>query len=913
MTMLRSLVFLSLFLPLFSSAGSLDLISVSKDFLYNTKTGEVFIVENKVGMTIVGLKLDKDLSRDSFKEVEVYTDAKQRRYVGLRVLNKEYLVSKSNNGSWNMIYEVQDRYSSQSEAQPKKITMLISDKLGIFISIRSATFGQNANWWVNKDYIGEDSGQIIADLVRTFTNEIPRVGVPSLETLDAYIKLHQPIIHKTLSNRFQLLLAETKTSGDSRLSQTADDSNKPVDAEPKESKTTVVDPNKSLSPEVVPDFSIHGTGELGKGRRPGPLYPVAVTEPSKPSIPAAAPLAAQATPPAIDESKSPALERKTIFVKDPGGKPTDAWALIDGVTDNLLKMAEGKVYLEDPDLRKIEDRILRNLLKPEGGGMKLLGPPGTGKSFLLERLAIRFAKGDVPQALKGYQIYKTSAVQLEAGTNYVGTIESTMNALIEVSKQHKILWIVDEAHSLRSMGISSKRPTNALQSLLPGMAEGYMKFLLASTPDNWSAAFDSDPAFDRRLDRVDLIEATHEQLILRLKNWGQRYQLPNLSDSVLERVIFYSGEFAIEGSQMSKATSLLSEIASLKMMNSDQSPVSDADVMKAAKELYNVDPAELESEKKVQRYRTLQASFDNLVGQEEAKESILRNTRQVFAGVVDRNKPRQRVLLAGLKGQGKTEMIRLFADSMGLPSDNRLVMSEYSTSYDVNRMKERIAQLVRRNPFTVLFFDEIEKAHPDVQKALLGILDSATMTYTAQESAPIKISLRNASVFMATNAGSDFIMRNSSNTSKVKMGFINGDSAEAVKEVSSNQFRQALIADGLNEYLLDRMSVVTPFKVLTKDEFKKVLEIHFKKGIREIERNSKTVVEIKNLPELINSLGEKLYFPGVSNREVERIVNDELRQKVADVIFETNSKKVQLNWEAGALQPMISCEGVFVR
>jgi ATP-dependent Clp protease ATP-binding subunit ClpA len=348
-------------------------------------------------------------------------------------------------------------------------------------------------------------------------------------------------------------------------------------------------------------------------------------------------------------------------------------------------------------------------------------------------------------------------------------------------------------------------------------------------------------------------------------------------------------------------------------MNSDTTPVSEADVSQAVKELYNVDPAELETEKKIERYRKLQASFENLVGQEEAKESILRNTRQIFAGVVDRNKPRQRVLLAGLKGQGKTEMIRLFAESMGLPEDNRLVMSEYSTSFDVNRMKQRIAQLVRRNPFTVLFFDEIEKAHPDVQKALLGILDSATMTYSAQENTPIKISLRNASVFMATNAGSEFIMRNASSSPKVKMGFINSDSPEAAKEVSSNQFRQALVADGLNEYLLDRMSVVTPFKILTKDEFKKVLEIHFKKGIKEIEKNSKTVVEIKNLPELINSLGEKLYFPGVSNREVERIVNDELRQKVADVLFEAGGQKVLLNWDAGALQPMISCEGVFVR
>lgn len=779
--------------------------------------------------------------------------------------------------------------------------MLVADKLGIFMTVRSSTFGQNADFIVNSSITGDDMGQVLKNLMRSFMSEIHRVGIPNLDMLESYVKSNQPSIYRALTNNYNLLQAEVKPSTQKPDQKPANsDANQP-DQKTEQKEPTSVNPNRSTSPEVIPDFSVRDSSHTGKGRRLGPMHPMPLPE-------------AKAQAPEVPKVEIKLPRREQVFAKDPEGKPVDAWKIIDGVADDLRKIAVGKAYLEDPDLRKIEDRILRNLLKPQGGGMKLLGPAGSGKSFLLERLAIRFATGDVPVDLRDYHVLQTSAVQLEAGTNYVGTIESTVNAMIETSKSHKILWIVDEAHALRSSGTHSKKSTNILQSFLPGMATGYLKFLFASTPDNWSEAYESDPAFDRRLDRVDLPEANHEQLIQRLRNWMKNYNLPEISEKALERIIFYSGEFAIEGSQLSKSTALLSEIASIKVMNSDRSEISVEEVKAAVKELYNVDPAELETERKIERYRKLQANFENLVGQEEAKEAILRNTRQVFAGVIDRNKPRQRVLLAGLKGQGKTEMVKLFAEAMGLPTDNRLVMSEFSTPYDTNKMKERIAQLVHRNPFTVLFFDEIEKAHPDVQKALLGILDSGMMTYTHKDSSPLKIMLKNTSIFMATNAGSDFIMQNARTATKVQLGFINSDSSsKASRDVPQNQFRQALVADGLNEYLLDRMNVVTAFKILTKGEFKKVLEVHFRKGIREIERNSQTNVEIRNLGELVQSLGDKLYFPGISNREVERIVNDELRQRVADVVFESGSQKVQLDWKAGSLQPALRCDGIFIK
>lgn len=609
----------------------------------------------------------------------------------------------------------------------------------------------------------------------------------------------------------------------------------------------------------------------------------------------------------VQDSSKP--EIPTIPVTDERGERTDAWKVVESYTSDYLEDVKNDTYEPIEELRQIEDKILKNFLKAEGGSVKLLAPAGVGKSVLMRRIAYRLLVGDVPESLKKFRVRYFSAASLEAGSKFVGTIEARMNAMMEVSKRVPVLWFVDEAHGLVGTGTSEGRPTNILQSIKPALAAGIIKWLAASTPSEWAAAFATDEAMDRRFVRVDLTVPDRDLLLKILNKWLVKYNKEPLSEALLEKVIFYSNEFGVEGAQPSKATQLLNEIYANADFKDQKTPITLADVQAAVYDLYNVNPAEMESDKMKERFSRLQERLQDIIGQDMAKNAILSQTLQIMTGMHDRSKPRYRFMFTGDKGLGKTEIVKIFAQSMNLP-EGRIVMSEYATPHDIESFKARIAQLVRIHPMTVLSFDEFEKAHPQVQQALLGILESEAFTYTIRENGIIRsatVQIKNASVFILTNAGASYLAsRLFAAPKSQKIGFalpgVEPEQKDTRPAFSQQEYRWSIVQDGIDAYVLDRMDAVIPFLYFTPQEFAQIVYLHAKKIVDGINKSSAIQFVFENYKDFAVDFTNNNFHPQSSAREVLRVLNQYIRQNLAILSIDRPAREtVRIGWHEGNL------------
>ncbi len=596
-------------------------------------------------------------------------------------------------------------------------------------------------------------------------------------------------------------------------------------------------------------------------------------------------------PKAPGSEKDEQSAQPTITTKGEDGQTTDAWSVANAFTTDHIEETLDFTYTDVPELRAIEDQILRNFIQFELGSVKLLAPAGVGKTYLMKRVAYRFRVGDVPNILKDYKIRGFTGASIDAGTKYVGTLEARAQALVKISKVEKIIWFVDEAHTLSGVGTSESRKSNLMQILKPGLSDGYIKMLMASTPKEWNDNFAKDTALNRRLGEVRISTPNQETLTKIINNWVSSKGLEPLTDDVLKMVIFYSNEFGIEGVQPSKATKLLNSVYSFYQFENTTGTVSLQLLKKAVQSLYGVDPAELDFDRRKYRYGRLVEELDNLVGQEEAKAAILERARQIMSGIYDRTKPRYRLLFSGPKGQGKTEILRLLAKAYDQTEPHRVVMSDLTSPYMVDELKTRIGNILQTNPMAIIFFDELEKAHPAIQRVLISVLDSGEVTYTSRHGGEVTIitlALKNSSIFASTNAGSDYITKLSSGKGAIGFG------PQTQQKMNPAELRKQIIADGVDEFVLDRMDGVVPFDYANIEEFSIIIHKQILSIIKNLKDINKLNVSIPDLEGLSNQLAELYYTPEPSIRDIERLIESNIRRPIANLIFDLESTDIDI-------------------
>lgn len=444
---------------------------------------------------------------------------------------------------------------------------------------------------------------------------------------------------------------------------------------------------------------------------------------------------------------------------------------------NLTKAAaEGE--LEPLIGRQAEvDSMIRVLGKKTKNNPLLIGEPGVGKSALAEGLAGRIARGDVPPMLRNTQIYALDMAQVIAGSKYRGEFEERIKrVLASVQEMGNVILFIDEMHTLIGAGSSSEGSMDAANLLKPALARGQVRVIGATTYKEYRKYVEKDAALARRFQRIDVREPDREQthrILSGLRARYEDYHQVTIGDDALEAAVELSARFVTDRCMPDKAIDLMDEAASMaKLANWDEAPdeivIRAQDVAKVVSQWTGV-PVERVGTDQQQDILNLESRLkQRIVGQDEAVQSIARCLRRSRAGLGDPTRPLGVFMLLGPSGVGKTELCKALSEALFGSEESliRIDMSEYSEEASASRLigsppgyvghgeGGQLTDAVLKRPYSVVLFDEIEKAHHKIFSLLLQLLDDGQLT----DSVGRKVNFKNTIVVMTSNAGVSFDM-----------------------------------------------------------------------------------------------------------------------------------------------------------
>ncbi len=411
------------------------------------------------------------------------------------------------------------------------------------------------------------------------------------------------------------------------------------------------------------------------------------------------------------------------------------------------------------------ERVVAILSRRSKNNPVLVGEPGVGKTAVVEGLAQRIAAGDVPAALRDKRILSLSLGPLVAGTKYRGEFEGRVKRILEEVKRsaREIVLFIDELHAL--VGAGAAEGSLDLSSMIkPELARGELQCIGATTFDEYRKYIETDSALERRFQPVTVDEPTVAQTADILRGLRGRYgdhHGVDISDAAIEAAATLAARYIIDRFLPDKAIDLIDEAASSVALRGG-GIVDVADVAAIVSKWTGIPQGALTEEQSRSLLDLEQALAKRVVGQERAIAAVAQAIRRGRAGLKDPRKPVGGFLFLGTSGVGKTELARAIASELFGTEEAlvRIDLTEYTESHTVSRLlgappgysghdePGQLTEPVRRRPYSVVLFDEFEKAHADVAAILLQILDDGRVTDAKGRA----IDFRHAIVILTSNA-----------------------------------------------------------------------------------------------------------------------------------------------------------------
>lgn len=624
----------------------------------------------------------------------------------------------------------------------------------------------------------------------------------------------------------------------------------------------------------------------------------------------------------------------------------------DGKYDNIIGREE-----EMKRIMKILGRKMKN-------NPCLVGEPGVGKTAIVEGLAQLIAKGNVPENFKGKRIISLDLSAMISGSKYRGEFEERFKRVIVEAKDNKdIILFIDELHTIIGAG-NAEGSLDAANILKPELARGSIKVIGSTTTREYRKYIEKDPALERRFQPINIAEPSEEETIEILKGIRRSYESYHnvrISDEAINAAVKLSKRYVHDRFLPDKAIDLIDEASASKKINSigtiggDRSNLG----MKLAEIIQERDEAmvlgdfdlaaslrksELEIRKKInnkkkkelakpgQKYNIISESditeiisswtgiplskidmneskrllnienemHKRVIGQEDAVKSVANAIRRGRTGLKDPKKPVGTFLFLGPTGVGKTEVSKALAEAL-FGDEHSLIrfdMSEYTESYSISKLigsppgyvgfsdEPLLSQKVRSKPYSVVLFDEIEKAHPDLFNILLQILDEGSIT----DSKGRAIDFKNTVIIMTSNVGARNI------TEPKTLGFTQYTDEEKYERMKN----------GVNEELkrmfkpefLNRIDEILVFKPLKKDEIRKITDLL----IAQIVERAKTAGVILTVEDsAADYIVEKGYNTQFGARPIKRLLQNEIEDKVAELILSSENKNITVSFKDGTV------------
>ena len=618
----------------------------------------------------------------------------------------------------------------------------------------------------------------------------------------------------------------------------------------------------------------------------------------------------------------------------------------------------------DPVIGRTEEirRVIEILSRRTKNNPVLIGEPGVGKTAVAEGLALKIAKGEVPELLKDKRILSLNLTGMIAGTKYRGDFEERIKGVIDdLKKDGNTILFIDELHTIVGAG-SAEGSADAANILKPTLAKGDFQVIGATTLAEYRKYIEKDAALERRFQPVKVGEPTKEEAVEILKGIRDKYEAHHkvkISDEAICAAVELSSRYIADRFLPDKAIDLVDESASRLRLNAETPPeelkameeeikaleieksaaVSSQDFERAAKvrdkqknlisELeskknhwktereqnsavltekdiaktvsdWSGVPAEELTKEESERLLNLEKELHlRVIGQDKAVKAVSKAIRRGRAGLKEENRPIGSFIFLGPTGVGKTELTKALASAMFGNEDAmlRLDMSEYMEKHTVSKLigsppgyvgyddGGQLTEKVRRKPYSVILFDEIEKAHPDVFNMLLQILDDGRLT----DSQGRTVSFKNTIIIMTSNVGARLITQENKS-----LGF-----AEPEKNTDTNldETVMAELKKVFRPEFLNRVDETIVFSKLSKEEIKEIAALMLKSLESKL---SKMGYKAEFSDALLEHIADKGFDPVYGARPIRRavrsLVEDELSEKLLNGDFK-DKKKILCDFE----------------
>ena len=566
--------------------------------------------------------------------------------------------------------------------------------------------------------------------------------------------------------------------------------------------------------------------------------------------------------------------------------------LLETYARNLTKAArEGRL---EPLIGRIDelDAMIRILGKKTKNNPLLIGEPGVGKSALAEGLAQRIVSGQVPPMLQDAQIYALDLTQIIAGSKFRGEFEERIKKLITAlqSHDHAILFI-DEIHTLIGAGSSSEGSLDAANILKPALARGELRVIGATTYREYRKYFEKDAALARRFQRIDVDEPDHQetlQILSGLKSRYESYHGVSIPIDTLRSAIDLSSRYVTDRYMPDKAIDLIDEAASMVKLSSWKGNVSSdslsevgvRDVQRVVSRWTGI-PLERVSEDEAKGILDLEMQLSRrIIGQQEAVASISKALRRARAGLNDPSRPLGVFMLLGPSGVGKTELCKALSEALFGSEDSliRIDMSEYSEESSASRLigsppgyvghgeGGQLTDAVMKKPYSIVLFDEIEKANAKVFSLLLQLLDDGHLT----DSLGHKVNFKNTIVVMTSNTGVSF-------DSEKRLGFCSKPQAANPGKAILSKLKETFRPE-----FLGRIDELIIMNSLTQDDGRRIADLMLGKIVQRLAQQG---IMLEFDEQVARLLAEKGVDAMSGARNLRRVIAREIEDPLSDLIL----------------------------
>jgi ATP-dependent Clp protease ATP-binding subunit ClpA len=436
---------------------------------------------------------------------------------------------------------------------------------------------------------------------------------------------------------------------------------------------------------------------------------------------------------------------------------------------NLTKLAE-EDRLEPMIGRSQElDDMITVLARKFKANVLMVGDPGVGKTAIVEGLAQEISAGRVPEFLKGHEVWGLEIGNLLAGSKYRGEFEEKFKQVIGAleAKKNCILFI-DEAHTMKGAGASSQSTLDFANMLKPAITKGNLKVVASTTWEEYYESFEKDRALMRRFQRVAVDEPsieTTEQILIGISSRLELFHNVLIDTDAIAAAVELSGRYIHDRKNPDKSIDLLDgACARERVKDLGEVTINREMIMAQLSKLTDVPLDRLQNERSANIVELESNVKQRLYGQDAAVDKVLERVYINFSGIGNQNRPIASFLFLGPTGTGKTELAKALADNLDMKL-LRYDMSEYQERHTVSSLigappgyvgfedgnlgGGKLISDISKNPYSVVLFDEIEKAHPDVINIMLQMLDEARITSSNGKT----VDLKNSIIIMTSNLG----------------------------------------------------------------------------------------------------------------------------------------------------------------